>query len=123
MGYYTGSTSQASTGNKTLSLPLGGATPYAVRASMGGRVNTNETNIRYSQGFTDGTRTKCISFTDGKTKNHPYTGESDYLVVLYSASGTKDFSCTFVSWAADELVINVDKGDANYQIFLEVWYA
>lgn len=122
MGYFCGSTSQGSTGNKTLSLPLSGGTPYAVRATMGARLNTTETNNRKSEGFTDGTRTKCISNVDGKTKNHPYTAESDYLIEHYSASGTKVFSCTFVSWTVDELVINVDDADSNYQLFLEVWY-
>lgn len=123
MGYFAGSTSQGSTGNKTLSLPLGGGTPYAVRATMAARLNTSETNIRKSEGFTDGTRTKCTSIVDGKTKNHPHSGDSDYLIEHYSASGTKVFSCTFVSWSSDEVVINVDDADSNYQLFLEVWYA
>lgn len=122
MGYFCGSTSQGSTGNKILSLPLDGGTPYAVRASMGARLNTSESNIRKSEGFTDGERTKCISNVNSLTKNHPHSGDSDYLIEHFSASGTKVFSCTFVDWDVDELTINVDDADSNYQLFLEVWY-
>lgn len=122
MGYVAGSTSQGSTGNKIIVLPLDGGTPYAVRCSMGARFNTIESNIRKSEGFTDGERTKCISNVNSKTKNHPHSGDSDYLIEHYSSSTTKVFSATFVSWDADELVINVDDADANYQLFLEVWY-
>ena len=120
--YLSGAVSYGSTGNKTISLPLSGGTPYAVRASMGARFNTTETNIRYSEGFTDGNYTTCKSIVNSFTKNYPYTGQPNYLIAHHSASGTKAFSATFVSWDVDELVINVDDADANYQMFLEVWY-
>lgn len=122
MGYVAGAVSYGSTGNKTISLPLDGGTPYAVRVSMGSRLNTSETNIRYSEGFTDGSYVTCKSVVNSLTRNYPKSGESDYLIAHFSSSTNKVVSATFVSWDVDELVINVDDADANYQLFLEVWY-
>lgn len=122
MSYLSGAVSYGSTGNKVISLPLSGGTPYAVRASMGARVNTTETNIRYSEGFTDSNYTTSKSMVNSFTKNWPYTSEPNYLLAHHSSSGNKVFSCTFVSWDVDELVINVDDPDSNYQLFLEIWY-
>lgn len=121
MGYFRGTFSYGSTGNKTLSTPLGGATPIGARITMGARINTTETSALFSQGGTDGTRTHCTATAPSFTKKWPYTAESNYIIAHHSSSANKVFSATYVSWAADELVINVDDFDSNYQLQVEVW--
>lgn len=121
MAYYRASTSFGSTGNKTLTLDLGGDTPIGVRITMGARLNTTETSEIFAIGGTDGTRVHCHAIAPGFSKKWPYSGESSYLIAHYSSSSTKVFSATYVSWAADELVINVDTANANYQLIVEAW--
>lgn len=121
MAYYRATFSYGTTGSKNLSTPLGGATPIGARITMGARVNTTETGAIFSQGGTDGTRTHCISTAPSFTKKWPYTAESNYIIAHHNTAGTKVFSATFTSFAADQMTINVDVADANYQLIVEVW--
>lgn len=122
MAYHRGTVSYGTTGNKSISLSnLGGATPIGARITMGARLNTTETSALFSQGGSDGTRTHCVSTAPSFTKKWPYSGESDYIIAHYSNSTTKVFSATFVSFGTDELVINVDVANSNYQLIVEAW--
>lgn len=121
MAYYRAAFSYGTTGSKTLALTLGGATPVGARITMGARLNTTETSAIFSQGGTDGTNTHCISTAPSFTKKWPYTAESSYIIAHYSNSTTKVFSATFTSFAANQMTINVDVADANYQLLVEAW--
>lgn len=121
MSYYRAAFSYGSTGSKSLSLTLGGATPIGARITMGARVNTTETGAIFSQGGTDGTNVHCISTAPGFTKKWPYTAESNYIIAHHNVAGTKVFSATFTSFAANNMTINVDVADSNYQLLVEAW--
>lgn len=120
MGYYRATYSFGSTGAKSLVLGLGG-TPIGCRVTMGARLNTTETQPIFSQGGTDGTRTHCMAHAPGVSKKWPYTGESNYLIAHYNTAGTKVFSATFTSFSSDQIDINVDVANANYQLIVEAW--
>lgn len=122
MKYLVGTVSYGTTGNKTLVLDdLDGATPFAVRVTVGARLNTTESSDFETKGFTDGTTTVCHSHAPSFAKKWPYSGQSNYLFALYTNSTTKAVSGTFVSWDVDELTINIDQANANHQICFEVW--
>lgn len=121
MGYYTGSASFGTTGNKTLVLDLGG-TPTWVRATMGARANTTETAAIFSQGMSDGTNTNSYAIGPSVSKKWGYTSEPTYLIAGYNSSGTKIFSATLQGspFGDDELYINVDTANSSYSITFEV---
>lgn len=124
MGYYCASYSFGSTGEKTLVLDLGG-TPIGCRITMGARQNTTETSPVGSTGMSDGTNTYCFASASGVAKRWPYTAESSYVAVGYSAAGVKKVSAKPSTvnpfFGDDELCLNVDLADSNYPMVVEVW--
>jgi hypothetical protein len=104
-----------------LSTPLGGATPIGCRITAGPRLNTTETSELWAQGGSDGTRTHCIATCPGFSKKWPYTSESNYIIAIYSNSSTKVLSGTFTGFTTDEVDINIDVANSNYQVIVEAW--
>lgn len=123
MAYWRGTVSFGTTGNKTCIVDLGGATPIGCRFTGGPRLNTTESSELWAQGGSDGTRTHAVATAPGFSKKWPYTSESNYVIAIYSNSSTKVFSATMqgTPFGSDEVYINVDTANSNYQLILEAW--
>ena len=122
MGYWTGSVSFGSTGEKAVVLDLGGV-PTWVRITMGARSNTTESGEIFSYGTSDGERTHCFASWPGGSKRWPYTSEPNYVGVGYSSGGVKKVSVklsdTETPFEDDQLNLCCDVADANYPLKIE----
>ena len=126
MGYSVGNASFGTTGNKTVITGLSG-TPTWARCTMGARANTTETGAIFSYGVYDGVVSpKCKVIAPGVAKAWPYTAESNYVIVGYSAAGAKVFSATMQATpfgntgGTGEVYINVDVANSSYPVTFEV---
>lgn len=119
----TSYTVPASTGNTTFNLNNGSLTPSLIEIEAGPRAGTNETDMRRSSGWTDGTRQRVIStYADGTLRG---TRESNaYCIMHYTnvaGTLTKQFSASIVSMSAGSFVLNFDVVNTSYQIYVKVF--
>lgn len=101
----------SSTGNHTILLNNGSLTPVEVEIEIGPRSGTNETDIRYSTGYTDFTNSFARAIT-----NNPITRESTSYCMMHYQGTTKKISATPVSSSAGQFVFNWDAVDSTYTI-------
>lgn len=119
--YFTGTFSQGSTGNKSVTGL--GFQPKFLRFVVAQKFNVTEDNVAHlSMGRTDGTRQSANAILADATGNHT-RNHSNYCVVHYIRNGsgtfTKNLSASFVSFDADGFTLNFDAADANFQIIVE----
>lgn len=119
----TSYTVPASTGNTTFNLNNAGLTPSLIELEAGPRASTNETDVRRSSGWTDGTRQRAVSiYADGTVRGT--RADNAYCIMHWvnvSGTLTKKFSASIVSMAAGQFVLNFDVVDSSYQIYVKVF--
>jgi hypothetical protein len=120
MAFFCGTTTQASTGVKTLFI---GFQPVGVRFTVCQKIATSEAYHHLSEGRVDGTRqsvnsTFCDS-TSGLSINSTTKCISHYERV--GGVVTEVLAASFDSFTASSVKINVTTANSNYQIFVEAW--
>lgn len=111
-----------STGNTTIVLD-GSFTPALIEFDAGPRTSTNETDVRRSSGWTDGSRQRAVSiYADGTVKG---TRQSNSYSIMHwvnvSGTLTKKFSASIVSMTSGEFVLNFDVVDNTYQVYFKAF--
>lgn len=122
MAVEIGSFSKGSVGNATVLLNSG-STPVGVEFWVANRAATNETDIRWSRGFMDGTN-QFAQATFNSTADGTRSTTSKCIMHYIDVSGTATLKVqgTFVSFGAGQFVVNMDTVDANYSIFFIAYF-
>lgn len=117
MAHEIGSFATGSTGNKTVLLS-GAFTPTYIEFHVGPRSATNETDIRWSNGWADGTNNVALStFQTTSDGTRESTSKCIRHYIDVAGTATLKVQGSWVSFGSGQFVVNMDTVDVNYNIY------
>lgn len=119
MSYKYGRVSYSTTGSKTIATTF---QPVEVELVLTNSVDTSGTEVRRSEGVTDGTNYHADAFSV-YASNRFQERFTDRLASVWEWNGsawTEVVKITFTSWSATGVTLNVVTTNVNYQIAYKI---